>query len=160
MGFNPTEPRVVLCTIPCLVVSFHSTMFILLRTLNLYQRTLHLFDRTFLCALLVFHVIPLFLFLTAQQTEAVEHADCKGIRSPPMNVLIYDTKPSNGEAPVLEAWGIWSMHSFLLLSGPLKPGLVSSVASWTVDKYFKQARSFLRNKSKIKRKSTTEITAS
>ena len=37
---------------------------------------------------------------------------------------------------------------------------VSSYASWMSDKYFKQARSFPRNKNKIKRKSTTEILAS
>ena len=34
---------------------------------------------------------------------------------------------------------------------------VSSLASWIADKYLKKARNFPRNKSKIKRKSTTEI---
>ena len=31
----------------------------------------------------------------------------------------YDTKPSDGEAPVLELWEMWSTPSLPLLPGPL-----------------------------------------
>ena len=38
----------------------------------------------------------------------------------------YDTKQSDGEAPVmLEFGGIWSTLSLLLLSGTLSPGVVA-----------------------------------
>ena len=39
----------------------------------------------------------------------------------------YDTKQSNGEAPVmLELWGMWSSPLLLSLPGPLWPGVVAS----------------------------------
>ena len=38
----------------------------------------------------------------------------------------YDTKQSDGEAPVvLELWGIWNTSSLPLLPGPLWPGVVA-----------------------------------
>ena len=33
----------------------------------------------------------------------------------------YDSKPSDDEAPVLELWGMWSTHSWQLLSNPYWP---------------------------------------
>ena len=32
----------------------------------------------------------------------------------------YATKPSDGEAPVLECWGMWSTLSLLLIQGPFR----------------------------------------
>ena len=44
----------------------------------------------------------------------------------PMSVLIYDTKQSDDEVPVmLRLSGMWSTPSLLLLSGPLWPGAVA-----------------------------------
>ena len=39
--------------------------------------------------------------------------------------LWYDIKPSDGEAPTLELWGIWSTPSLSLLLGPLLSGVVA-----------------------------------
>ena len=40
----------------------------------------------------------------------------------------YDTKPSNGEVPVmLELWGMWSTPSLLSLAGPLWSEVVAPV---------------------------------
>ena len=36
----------------------------------------------------------------------------------------YDTKPSDGEAPVLELWGMWNTSSFSLFPGSLWSGVV------------------------------------
>ena len=50
---------------------------------------------------------------------------CRGVRPPPYKCLGYDTKQSDGEAPVmLELWGIWSTPSFPSLPGPLCPRVV------------------------------------
>ena len=44
----------------------------------------------------------------------------RDIRSHPTNECPgYDSKPSEGEAPVMEIWGIWSTSSLPLLPGPL-----------------------------------------
>ena len=53
---------------------------------------------------------------------------CRGVRPhPPISVLIYDTKQSDGEAPVmLELWGMWSTPSLSLLPGPLWPRMVAT----------------------------------
>ena len=37
----------------------------------------------------------------------------------PSVCLAYDTKPSYGEVPVLELWGMWNTLSLQLLPGPL-----------------------------------------
>ena len=37
----------------------------------------------------------------------------------------YDIKPSDGEAPVLELWGIWSTPSLPLFPYSLWPGVVA-----------------------------------
>ena len=37
----------------------------------------------------------------------------------PMSVMGLDTTPSDGEAPVLERWEMWSIPSSSLLPGPL-----------------------------------------
>ena len=44
--------------------------------------------------------------------------NCRGIRSP-HECLRYDIKPSDGEAPAIEIWEMWSTPSLLLLLGPL-----------------------------------------
>ena len=51
---------------------------------------------------------------------------CRRIRSPlPSKCPGYDTKQSDGEAPVvLELWEIWSTCSLSSLPGPLWPGVV------------------------------------
>ena len=56
----------------------------------------------------------------AQSTGAVEYTDsisAEGYNFP-SECPGYDTKKSDGEAPVLELWGMWSTLSFSLLSGP------------------------------------------
>ena len=52
---------------------------------------------------------------------------CRSVRPPPPNECPrYDTKQSNGEAPVmLELWGMWNTLSLPLLLGPLWPGVVA-----------------------------------
>ena len=55
---------------------------------------------------------PQFLSLT-QSAEAVEYTDC--ISKCPG----YDTKQSDGEAPILELWGMWSTPSLSLFPSPL-----------------------------------------
>ena len=50
---------------------------------------------------------------------------CRGIR-PQNECPRYDTKQSDGEAPViLELWGMWSTHSLLSLLGSFWPGMVA-----------------------------------
>ena len=50
-------------------------------------------------------------------------------KTPPTNILIYDTKQSDSEASVmLEIWEIWSTPSLPLLPGPLWPGVVAPVS--------------------------------
>ena len=55
------KPRVIWHTISCFVVSFQ-TAAILLRTLNLYQKTLQLYDRTFLGGVEFFFFFFLLVF--------------------------------------------------------------------------------------------------
>ena len=51
----------------------------------------------------------------------------RGVRPlSPMSVLVYDTKQSGGELPVMqELWRMRSLPSFPLLPGPLWPGMVA-----------------------------------
>ena len=59
-------------------------------------------------------------FYLAQSTEIVENTDyiSVGDKTPPLtSVLMYDTKPSHGDAPILELWGMWSTPSLPLLPG-------------------------------------------
>ena len=44
---------------------------------------------------------------------------CIGVRPPSNESPGYDTKQSDGEAPVLEFWKMWSIPSLLLLPDPL-----------------------------------------
>ena len=47
---------------------------------------------------------------------------CKGVKPPPTHPNVcpeYDTKLSDGGAPVLELWGIWSIPPLSLLPDPL-----------------------------------------
>ena len=37
----------------------------------------------------------------------------------------FDIQQSDGEAPVLEIWEMWSTPSLSLLPGPLRPGVVA-----------------------------------
>ena len=53
---------------------------------------------------------------------------CRGVRPPPTSVLIYDTKQSDSEVPViLELWGKQSIPSLPSLPGPL---LTRSNSTW------------------------------
>ena len=57
----------------------------------------------------------------AHSAGALEYTDCisaEGLGTP-NECSGYDTELSNGKAPVLELWGIWSSLSLPLLSGPL-----------------------------------------
>ena len=49
----------------------------------------------------------------------------RGVRLLPNKCPVYDIKLSDGEAPVLEIWGMSSIPSLPLLSGPLWPGVVA-----------------------------------
>ena len=54
----------------------------------------------------------------AKSAGAVEYTECTS--ESPVSALIYDTKQSDGEVPVmLGTWGEWSTSSLPLLSGPL-----------------------------------------
>ena len=44
---------------------------------------------------------------------------------PPNNCPEYDSKSSDGKAPALEIWGIWSTPSLSFLPGSLWPGVVT-----------------------------------
>ena len=58
----------------------------------------------------------------ALSAGSVEYSNCisSGGKTPPTSVLIYDTKQSDGEAPVmLEPLGMQSTSSLPLLLGPL-----------------------------------------
>ena len=63
----------------------------------------------------------------AQLAGAVEYADCTSATPSPNECPGYCTKPSDGEAPVLELWRMWSNPLLPLLSGPLWPGVVVPV---------------------------------
>ena len=56
-------------------------------------------------------------------------------KPPPLNECHkYDTKLSNGEAPVLlELWRMWSTPSLTLLLGPHYPGVVATVMVISMD---------------------------
>ena len=55
--------------------------------------------------------------------RAVEYADCRGVR--PLNECPgYDTKPSDGEAPGLELWGMWTTPSLPLVPSPPWTGML------------------------------------
>ena len=54
------------------------------------------------------------IYSRAQMAEAVEYASCISNEYPG-----YDTKPFNGEALILELYGMWSILSLPLLPGPL-----------------------------------------
>ena len=59
---------------------------------------------------------------------------CRGIRPPPLWMSWYGTKQSDGEVPVmLELWGMWSIPSLTLLSGPLRPGMVAPNRALSMD---------------------------
>ena len=68
--------------------------------------------------------------LQIDPARAVENTDCiceERVRpSPPNECPEYDIKPSDGEAPEMEPWGMWSTPSLPLLLDPLWPGVVAS----------------------------------
>ena len=47
--------------------------------------------------------------------------------------LGYDTKPSDGQDPILKLWGMWSTPSLLLLPGPLRFRVVVPVRVPSMD---------------------------
>ena len=66
------------------------------------------------------------LLLSAQSAWAVEYTDCTpaGGKILPKKYLGYEIKPSNGEAPAVEIWGIHSAPSLPLLQAPFWPAVV------------------------------------
>ena len=58
---------------------------------------------------------------------AVEYTDCISVeRQDPHNKCPgYDIKPSDGEAPALEIWGMWSTPLLPLLPGSLWLGVIA-----------------------------------
>ena len=56
----------------------------------------------------------------AHLAGAVEYVDCVPAENMiPTSLTEYDTKPSDGEAPVLEIWRLWTTVSLPLLPCPL-----------------------------------------
>ena len=67
---------------------------------------------------------------TAQLAGAVEYTNCTTAEGydlfPPPSVLVYDTKQSDGEVPImLELWGMRSIPSLSLVPGPHWTGVVA-----------------------------------
>ena len=62
---------------------------------------------------------------SAGAAEYTDSISAEGVR-PPTNVL-YDIKQSDGVAPILQIWGMWSTPSLLLLLGPLCSRVVTPV---------------------------------
>ena len=61
-----------------------------------------------------------------QSAGAAEYTDCTCIWHYALTAPAYDTKQSDGEAPViLELWGMWNTPSLPLLPGVLWPGVVA-----------------------------------
>ena len=60
---------------------------------------------------------------------AIEYTDCtsaEGVRPPPNECPVYDTKQSDGEvSAMLEFWGMPSTPSLPLLPGPLWPRVIA-----------------------------------
>ena len=59
---------------------------------------------------------------------AVEYTDCiyaEGWDLPLNECLGYDIKPSNGDIPASEIWGMPNIHSLTLLTAPLWPRVVA-----------------------------------
>ena len=52
---------------------------------------------------------------------------CSGLRPLPNEFPGHDTKLSDGEALVLDLWGMWSTLLLPLLPRPLRPGIVVTV---------------------------------
>ena len=86
---------------------------------------LHLLPPNFFRFLLIYKN----LFLSVQSAGAIEYTDCisaEGQAPPPhYECPGYDTKQSDGEAPVQELWGMGSTPSLPLLPGPLWFGMVA-----------------------------------
>ena len=63
-----------------------------------------------------------YLYSAVGQSNTIHRLHlCREVR-PPYECPGYDIKSSDGEAQVLEIWGMWSNLPFLLLRGPLCPG--------------------------------------
>ena len=50
---------------------------------------------------------------------------CRGVKLATKECPVYDIKLSDGKAPALEIWEMWSTPSLLLFPGPLWPGIVA-----------------------------------
>ena len=59
--------------------------------------------------------------ISSHSAEAVEYTNCISAeeQDSPNECPGYDIKPSDGEAPALDIWGMWSTPSLPLLPGPL-----------------------------------------
>ena len=69
----------------------------------------------------IYIYIYIYTHTPAQSPGAVKYIDCISAEelNSPNRCPGYDVKPSDGEAPVLELWGMWSTPSLLLLPCPL-----------------------------------------
>ena len=98
------------------------------------------------------------LFLRKKQTDHVWHLNLARVEN--AEVIQDNTAPKSYFPQLIENY-YWALSTNsgtrLFWQEKTASRKVSSLASWRADKYFKQARSFPRNKTKIKRKSTTEI---
>ena len=63
----------------------------------------------------------------AESTGIVEYIDCKGVDIPDKSSA-YGSKLCDGEAPILELWGIVNTHSLPLLPDLPRPGVLVPVS--------------------------------
>ena len=66
--------------------------------------------------------IYIYICISVKLACAVEENQqnrCRELRLHPIEYLEYKTNPFDGEAPVTELWGIWSIPSLPLILGPL-----------------------------------------
>ena len=68
------------------------------------------------------------VYQLAEPGEAEEYTNfisAEEVRPRPNECPLYDIKQSDGEAPVMEFWGMWSTSSLPLIPGQLWPGVVA-----------------------------------
>ena len=58
---------------------------------------------------------------------------CRGVRHLPQRIPRYDIKQSDGIAPVLELWRMWSAPSLLLFPGPISPEVIAPDRVLSID---------------------------
>ena len=81
-----------------------------------YNRAIYYYTRIFLT--LLPHPVYIYIYIY------ILTASLQRGTPPPNECPRYDIKPSDGKAPDLEIWEIWSTPLLTLLPGPLRPGVV------------------------------------